>query len=185
MTTALASKGILQLLDREPPGDYFRECTQRVAAGLVCDQGATHSIIAFRLEMEWLGLPTGIFREVVDDYKLHTIPHRNPMVAGIVSVRGELLLCASLAKILGLDEDGASIGRRRLLIAQRGSDQIAFPVDEVYGVVGYHPRELIPPPATLAQAAATYTIGLLPWKERTVGRLDEELLFYTLSKSFA
>jgi len=185
MTTALTPNGTLHLLDREPANNYLRECTQRVAAEPLSGQAATHSVVVFRLEMEWLGLPTGIFREAVDNYKLHGMPHRSAVVAGIVTLRGELLLCASLAKILGLNEDRASVVRRRLLIAQRGADQIAFPVDEVYGVVGYHPRELISPPATLAQAAATYTVGLLPWRERTVGRLDDELLFYTLSKIFA
>jgi chemotaxis-related protein WspD len=52
-------------------------------------------------------------------------------------------------------------------------------------VVRYHPRDLHPVPATLAPAAGAYTIGLLPWREHHVGCLNDELLFYTLNKSFS
>jgi chemotaxis-related protein WspD len=31
-------------------------------------------------------------------------------------------------------------------------------------------------------AAGTYTLGMLPWNDRTVGCLDDELLFYALNK---
>ena len=61
----------------------------------------------------------------------------------------------------------------------------ASPVDEVFGVHRYHPRELRPAPATLAESKVTYTTGLLPWRDRTVGCLDDELLFYTLNKSLS
>jgi len=47
----------------------------------------------------------------------------------------------------------------------------------------YDPRDLRQVPATLAKAAqGAYTVGILPWKGRTVGCLDDELLFYALNK---
>ena len=116
------------------------------------------------------------------------MPHRGEVVAGLVTIRGELLLCASLAKVLGSRNakaaNGTHIPDQRLLVANRDGSRVAFPVDEIHGVVRYQPGELNTAPATLAHAAATYTIGLLPWQERTVGCLDDELLFYTLNKSF-
>ena len=49
----------------------------------------------------------------------------------------------------------------------------------------YHPRDLKDVPATLAKAAATYTVGVLQWNGQTVGCLDDELLFYALSKGLS
>jgi chemotaxis-related protein WspD len=149
--------------------------------------------VVFRIGLEWLALPTGIFQEIAEHCTLHAVPQRRGgVLAGLVSVRGDLLLCASLAVLLGLEPAAVFIPRERnrpviprLLVANRGGNRLAFPVDEVHSVVRYHPRELKPAPATLAHAAAPFTIGMLPWRDRTVGCLDDELLFYKLDRSFA
>ena len=155
------------------------------------DAGTTSALI-FRIGVELLALPTRIFQEVAEQCPVHSLPHRaGGIVAGIVNIRGELLVCASLGSVLGLEkaaEARRESGRRiygRLLIANRQGNRLAFPVDEVFGVHRYHPRELRPAPSTLAESKVTYTTGLLPWRDRTVGCLDDELLFYTLNKSLS
>jgi hypothetical protein len=40
-------------------------------------------------------------------------------------------------------------------------------------------------PSTVAKAAATYTKGLLAWRDLSVGWLDDRLLLYTLNKELA
>jgi chemotaxis-related protein WspD len=183
------SKRALHLLDREPPADYLAEWTERVAAEKEDVDLGTSSVVIFRIALEWLALPASIFQEAAENCILHTIPHRRGgIVAGIVTIRGELLLCASLAELLGIEKDSQN-GQRticpRLLVANRDRNHLAFPVDEIHGVVRYHPRDLLPVPASLAQATSIYSIGLLPWQNRTVGCLNDELLFYTLNKSFS
>ena len=182
--------GALRLLDREPPADYLREWTERIAAEKKVGDAGTISVLVFRVGVELLALPTRIFQEVAEDCTVHTIPHRTSgVVAGIVNIRGELFVCASLGALLGIERDAGekpAPGRRmhrRLLVANRAGSRLAFPVDEVSGVHRYHPRELRPAPATLAESRVTYTTGLIPWNDRTVGCLDDELLFYTLNKS--
>lgn len=184
--------GAVHLLDREIPADYLHAWTERIASENVVTEAGTNSVLVFRVGPEWLGLPVQIFEEVAEHCVLHTVPHRRGgTLAGLVNVRGELLLCASLGALLGVESGGARIrddGRivcDRLLVARRDASRLAFPVDEVQGVVRYHPRELKPVPATLANASATFTIGLLPWSDRTIGCLDDELLFYKLEKSFS
>ncbi len=184
--------GALRLLDREPPADYLREWTERIAAEKKVTDAGTTSALIFRLGVEWLALPSRIFQEVAEDCAMHTVPHRTGgIVAGIVNIRGELFVCASLGALLGLEKDaGEKSGarrrvHRRLLVANRAGNRLAFPVDEVAGVHRYHPRELRPAPATLADSRVTYTTGLIPWRDRTVGCLDDELLFYTLNKSLS
>ena len=187
---ASADAGALRLLDRDSPEDYVREWTERIAQEKQTVETGTVSVAIFRIGVEWLALPTGIFQEVAEQCPVHTLPHRTgSAVAGLVNVRGELLVCVSLGKVLGLaDESGANTKARifkRLLVANRDGNRLAFPVDEVFGLHRYHPRELNPAPATLAQGKVSYTIGMLPWRDKTVGCLDDELLFYTLHKSLS
>jgi chemotaxis-related protein WspD len=187
-----SSTRALHLLNRTPPEDYLREWTARIAAEKKTAEPGTNSVVIFRLGLEWLALPTRLFQEVAEHCTLHTVPHRRGgILAGLVNIRGELLLCASLGALLGLDQampagsDKKRTVYARLLVANRAGNRLAFPVDEVHSVTRYHPRELKPLPATLANAAAPFTLGLLPWGERTVGCLDDELLFYKLDQSFA
>lgn len=182
----------LHLLDRAPPEDYLREWTERIAAEKKLAEPGTSSIVIFRLGLEWLALPTRAFQEVAEHCTLHTVPHRRGgTLAGLVNIRGELLLCASLGALLSIEQTAPArnshrrVVLARVLVANRGGNRLAFPVDEVHSVARYHPRDLKPLPATLAGAAAPFTIGLLPWRERTVGCLDDELLFYKLDKGFA
>jgi chemotaxis-related protein WspD len=186
------SNGALHLLDREPPGDYLRDWTKRIAAEKKIAQPGTNSVVIFRIGIEWLALPTRVFQEVAEHCTLHTVPHRRGgVLAGLVNIRGELLLCASLGALLGLERSAAETKEKkrviydRLLVANRDGNRLAFPVDEVQRVLRYHPRDLKPVPATLENAAATFTIGMLPWENKTVGCLDDELLFYKLDKSFS
>ncbi len=186
MITTATSKGALHLLDREPPADYLAEWTARIAARKEHADPGTSAVVIFRIAREWLALPAAIFQEAAENCTFHTIPHRRDgIVAGIVTIRGELLLCASLAHFLGIERTGQPSVRRRLLVASRDGNRLAFPVDEIHGVARYHPRELLPVPASLAHATSIYSIGLLPWQERTVGCLNDELLFYTLNKNFS
>ena len=55
----------------------------------------------------------------------------------------------------------------------------------MHGIHRFHPRELQDVPATVAKAAATYSKALLPWRDHSVGLLDDQLLFYTLKRSLA
>jgi chemotaxis-related protein WspD len=57
--------------------------------------------------------------------------------------------------------------------------------DEVGGLFRFEESELSPVPATLAHAQATYTRGMLAWRDRPVGVIDDQLLFYTLNRSLS
>jgi len=58
-------------------------------------------------------------------------------------------------------------------------------VSEVQGVHRYCAEDLNDAPATLAKAAGIYIAGVLSWKDKTVGCLEDELLFYALDKGLA
>jgi Chemotaxis signal transduction protein len=180
------------LLDAPLPPDYTNLWTRHFAQPSVLAQAATHSVIIFRLGSEWLALPTVLCSEVADTRPIHTLPHRrNSAVLGIANVRGELLVCLSLTTILGLNinalsgQDSRNVALQRLLVFRGAAAAVVFPVDEVHSVYRYGASQLIEVPATVSKAQATYTRAVLSWNQRTVGVLDEKLLFYTVDRSLA
>ena len=218
----------LALLDRPMPLNYRRERAEHYAREKpVVVSGARVSVVIFRLGREWLALPTSALVEVVagegagardqgsgpdplhlsPGTRIHTLPHRRRGLAlGLVNVRGELLICASAARLLGLEERQNEVGKikneetghavagpssssiphsafARLLVASWNGQRVAFPVDAVHGIHRFAQAELQPPPATLARSAQAYTHGVFAWRERTVGQLDAERFFGALNRS--
>jgi chemotaxis-related protein WspD len=180
-----------RLLEREVTEEYLRESTAQVAAVKSVVELGTKSVVIFRIGAEWFALATAVLQEISNRSTVRTLPgHQGGILGGLVNVRGELLLCVALGVVLGVDdavevrEKGKSASAARLMICKRNDARVAFQVGEVYGLHRYHPRDLINAPATLARASeGIYTLGVMRWKDRIVGCLDDELLFYTLSKS--
>jgi chemotaxis-related protein WspD len=153
-------------------------------------QGASESFLVFRIGDEWLALPTPIFKRIVQTRPIHTLPHRqHRAVLGVVNVRGELLVCLSLAHLLGFETDTAARDDRarhdlpRLLVVSRAEEHAVFPVDQVDGVHRIAAASFCPAPATLSQAAAAHTRAVAPWRGMSVGLLDADALFDTLNRS--
>lgn len=180
------------LLDRNLPPAYVDEWTHQYSQDRSVEEPSTESIVVFRIGGEWLGLPTSVFSEFADIRPIHSLPHRrNGVLLGLTNVRGELLVCVSLGKVLGIaDQEKAKKPRQRavysrLAVIHDKDSRVVFPVDEVDGVHDVHAGELTEVPATVAKATATYTRAMLPWKDKAIGCLDAQLLFYTLNRSFA
>ena len=103
------SAAAAQFLDRPLTPDYRREWTDHFAREKKIATPAKTSAIIFRISGEWLGMPTQAFQEIAERRSLHSLPHRRRgIVLGIVNIRGELLICASIGKLLGLVLDAAN-----------------------------------------------------------------------------
>lgn len=179
-----------QLLERSLSPDYRRNWALHFARPKAALAPGAISVVLFRVGPEWLALPTSSFQEVAGRRKIHSIPHRRKgTLLGLVNVRGELVVCLSLARVLGLQHAAQGAGGRiiyeRLLVANWESQRVAFPVDEVHGIHRFDPDQLREPPATLSKSGASYTKGVLPWQGRLTICLDAGLLFPALSESIA
>jgi chemotaxis-related protein WspD len=143
------------------------------------------SAVIFRIGTEWLALSTRVFQEVTDQRKVHSLPHRrNGIVLGVTNVRGELLVCISLGKLLGIDRDsGPTEPCKRLVVAEWLGSLVTFPVNEVHGVHRFQAQEMQEIPANVARANPSLTQAILTWKGLKVGCLDEESLFSTIDRS--
>lgn len=181
-------QSISRAFDRDLTPEMLREQTERVAAPLQATRVGTESVVVFRIVREWLALSTRAFQEVVDPAVVHRIPHRsNPVLSGIVNVRGELVPCVSLGALLGVEPGhsraGETVTRPRLLVFGRDGERFALPVDEAMGVLRYDPAELQEKPSTLAGAVGTYTTGVLVRDGRAIGCLDADLVHYSLNRA--
>jgi len=179
----------LQLLNRPLSPDYRAEQTAHYAARKKLTTPARLSVVIFRLETECFALPTPVFQEVAEQRPQHSLPHRKRSLAlGIVNVRGELLVCASLARLLGVSETTAH-GRRghldRLLVASWNGQRVAFPVDEVFGIHRFQQDEVRDAPSTVSRSTLTYTRGVVLWRDRPVGFLHAESLFAALNRGLS
>lgn len=188
---AIVTRSIDSLLEREVAAEYRQEWTRIVAQREERQRNNAVSIFIFRLGAEWMSLPMARIQRVVGSAPLHTMPHRRGILLGLVSVNGDLLLCVSLARLLGIDSDTegglarSGVQHRHFIVAAGEKGSLAFPVDEVHGIHRYYEEELHKVPSTLAEATAIYTTAVLPWKEHAVGCLDDQMLFYAVNKNLS
>jgi chemotaxis-related protein WspD len=186
------SAAAVKLLDRELPKGYIAEWTSHFAQETPAAAQDTNSVLIFRLGSEWLALSTIVFEEVSELKTIHSLPHqRNDIVLGLINIRGELLVGVSIAKALGLGETAQlkqksnhTVHGRMLVVSSEGH-RFVFPVDEVGGIHHFSLKEVKKVPTTVAGAGSTYTTGLLSWRDKSVGCLNDQLLFYTLNKSLS
>jgi len=172
------------------PMEYRRERTLHYAEVKKLVQPAKTSVVVFRLSTEWLALPTVAFQEVAEHRFVHTLPHRRrSVVLGLVNVRGELLICVSLARLLGLESEKprerSGVAYDRLLVTHWEGKRLVFPVDEVHGIQRVRQDEMKEPPTTISKSALTHTRGIFPWRDRSVGFLNGDSLFGALNQSLA
>lgn len=185
------SSAAAALLGGDAPAGYLEQWTAHFSREKQVEEKDTHSALIFRIGAEWLALPVHFFKEVSDPKPIHILPHRrNNIVLGIVNIRGELLICVSLAEVLHLEKTAANKAATPsqhpyLLVISHEGHRLVFPVDEVRGIQHYSQSFVKKVPATVANAVATYSTGILPWGNKSVGCLDGQLLFYTLNKSLS
>ena len=177
--------------DRLAPIGYLESWS-----GILEERGARRdqevvSVLVFRLADEWLALPTTALVEVTKVRRCHRVPHRTGgVLEGLVNIRGQLQLCVSAQRLLGIEqaaaEPRAATGDlirvddpelRRLLVVERqgrhGPDRWVFPVEQVAGVIRVGQATLRAVPATVSQSGARFCQALFDWQGVIVGILDE------------
>lgn len=186
------------LLEREPPQDYLNQWTATLAQKEEPSEAIAHdayiirravdtlSAIVFRLRNELFALPVQVLQEVTHPTAVHILPHRsNDLLLGLVNIRGEILLCASLSHLLGLDAtnpSSSSLNIERMLVIGHKNSKWVVPVDEVYRIHRFHLNELKPAPDVIAKAKETYTQRIIDWQQKKVNYLDAELVFDTIER---
>ena len=194
--------------NRAPPEGYLDEWRRVLETTSEGTESSGLSVLIFRLADEWFSLVAESLTEVTPLRKIHTIPHRsNSVFAGMVNVRGQLLLCCSLHGLLGLrqmdqqvlklkktsdltnhdkrsiqpSDDAAILAPERLLVISLTTGRLTrrwtFPVNEVAGVHRINNEELREVPSTLGKPGQRFSSALFTWDSRTVSLLDTNQIF--------
>jgi chemotaxis-related protein WspD len=184
------SSAAAQLLGAELPPDYLESWTKHFASEQEVESRQMQAAVIFRIGAEWLALSPNHLQEIAEGRPIHSVPRgRSNTLLGLANIRGELLACVALDRVLGLEKMGLekpSSKRtlyRRMVVAGREDSRFVFPVEEVHGIHWFDSKELREVPATVAKAQATYIKGLLLWQNKSVGCLNDQLLFDMLDRS--
>jgi chemotaxis-related protein WspD len=171
-----------RLLERDVPTDYIQEWTTTFAEqGSALSTRSTEemrSLIGFMLGNEFFALSVRSLQEVIHPTRIHPLPRRSDrLFLGLTNVRGEILLCASLQELLGLDASPCE----RMLIVGTAQQRWVFPVTQVDGIHRYPVREIQAPPAVVTKTQA-YTQGIVTWNDRKISYLNAEQIIEQLER---
>ncbi len=179
---------VSRLLDRPPPDTYLDAWTRSLQRRLGEDErGDRISVGLFRVAEELFAMPTRVVLEVQHPSPVRSVPGRSSDVfRGLVSLRGEIHLCASLRALFGLgDEDGGDGELRRLLVVERAGERWALVVDEVLDFERYRTEAVSSAQVTVSKSAVHFTEGVLQTPSGTAAVIDPRRLFEGLARSLA
>jgi chemotaxis-related protein WspD len=184
--------------DREAPEGYVASWERLLEQPEQKSETDALTVLVFRVGSEWLALPIGVLVEVTSLRTLHRIPHREGTVLeGLVNVRGQLQVCVSLHRLLGVNPAvtdtkplpdrisdelrGQGAVTKRLLVVEhqgvRRGERWVFGVDEVAGVQNVEQSAMRTTPSTVNQSSARFCRMLFKADDRTVGMLDDARIF--------
>ena len=170
---------------RKAPEGYLAEWADLLGRPAEVAASDDSALLVFRLGSEWLGMALSFVSEVTAPRPVHRVPHRtNGVLAGLVSLRGQLQLCVSLHGLLGVTPADPTVDpspNPRLVVIRHRSEAWAFPAEEVSGVHRVARVALQKIPSTLANPLGGFARAVFAWEEgRSVDVLDEPRVFEAL-----
>ncbi|MCC6428451.1 MAG: chemotaxis protein CheW [Phycisphaerales bacterium] len=172
----------LRLLDRPISSAELEAGSEWAARAAETRGGAMIGLLLFGLGDETAALPAKLLRRVTPEVRPVPIPHRaSGLLRGLCNIRGELIPCADMHRMLGLPDRTSPGGtptdvdaRRRMVLIGPAEAPWAFEVDCIIGFERVEAASLRPPPITVRFALADFTTGIADIKGQTVTVLDGE-----------
>lgn len=141
------------------------------------ESGEKISILSFQLGEELYGIELGYLTETRQSVPLRHVPCAPSHLAGIMSLRGELLPAVNLRPILGLPQQEPPKIAPALLILSLKGNKLAVVVDQAKDILTFPVKELQPPPLSLEPERALLITGELLVKTRPLSLINVEKLF--------
>jgi len=173
------------LLERVAPPGYLEEWTQVLGEldpaevsrrhEAIVPSAQSQSLMLFQLGSECLALPVSLLQLVTPPSGIHRLPHRPVgVLLGLGNIRGEIVICVSLAALLGIPPDpplNPEPHHPRWVVMGDSNHSWVSPVDQIYGIHRFAVQHFQAPPIVVSQTAA-YTQGITYWNDRKVNVLD-------------
>ena len=125
--------------------------------------------IVFRLGDEEFGIGIRDVVEILKSQKISPIPELPDFMAGVITLRGEVIPLIDMRKRLGIRPVPRN---ERVVIAKEANEKVGLIVDEVREIAGFDPGEMSPPPSIFKGLRAEYMKGIGRKKDRVVIFLD-------------
>jgi len=132
--------------------------------------------VIFRLCDEWFGVEMSKVREVVRVGKITYLPCCSEQVAGIVSLRGNILPVLDLKALFNLPR-GEATGNERIVAVESGVLDVGLRVDEVVGSMDLAVNRIEPPLPTLPVEESGYFEGQCHEGNRLIALINLEKIF--------
>ena len=174
---SMAGRGVFE---SRPPAGYLNKWQKELSHQKEEREKGDVGVMVFRLGDEWLALPVEYLQEIVEERKVHKIPHNEGVyILGIVNIGGEVNTCYSLMNLLEIDENiERNKGElQRLIVIVVNGERFALPVCEISGLARYSSGDLLPTPATLGKKMGTYLDGMFNLQKRQVAALNVEQIY--------
>lgn len=174
------SDAILRLLDQPITPEELRAGTELAASPAISRGRQDVRLLLLRIGDEIAAIPAMQLRRATLAVRPTPIPHRSGgVLRGMCNIRGELVLCADLHRLLGMPPRASagppaegSADSRRIVVIGKADDSWAFEVDALMGVENVDRAEFRSPPVTVAFALADFTSAVADIGGRTVTILD-------------
>ncbi|HUL59683.1 MAG TPA: chemotaxis protein CheW [Anaeromyxobacteraceae bacterium] len=146
----------------EEEGGALEELGAPADAGsaLAAETGALEEFLAFRLGAEAFAVAIPSVREVVRAPPITEVPRAPAHVAGVVTVRGEVVAVFDPRSRLGLPAAAVEPAARRIVIVDGGVGSCGLLVDAVSHVVRLPPGSIEPCPSGVAGPNAELLVGV-------------------------
>ncbi len=181
-----------RLLDRPVSAADLAEGADLAARPAEARSAAAMGLLLFGIGRETAALPASMLRGVTPAARVVPIPHRSSgVLRGMCNIRGELVLCADLHRLLGLparsdDAPAAEApGARRMIVIGPAHDCWAFEVDTLVGIARIDPASLRPPPVTVKHAIGSFTSGVTEIDGTCVTVLDGDRILAGIKAGIA
>jgi purine-binding chemotaxis protein CheW len=128
---------------------------------------ATRQCCSFQLDHFLFGVPVLDVQEIMRQQKLAPVPQAADAVAGLLNLRGQIVVAIDLRRRLGLPPRAA--GAKQVMLVVRTDEQpVSLVVDEIGDVLELSDDKREPPPETVAAGARELI--------ESVYKLDQRLL---------
>lgn len=131
----------------------------------------TNEYCTFRLDQLTFGIEVHQVQEVIRPQALTAVPRSNPVVSGLINLRGQIVTAIDLRRRLELTE--RSEGEQAMNVVVRTPEgEVSFLVDEIGDVVHVDEQTFETPPDTVQGVARELITGAYKLEDRLLLILD-------------
>jgi purine-binding chemotaxis protein CheW len=130
-------------------------------------------LVVFRLDREWYGLEISKVKEVIRAGKITYLPSSPEYIAGIVSLRGNILSITDLKTIFSLPHEEPT-DKARIIAIESGVLETGFLVDEVVESIEVPVSKIEPALLTIPAEGAKYIAGQCKVADKLIAIINVE-----------